>query len=125
MTTFDHIECQHILAEDDLFLIVSDKYPISPGHSLIIVKRAVERFQELTSEEKTRLPTWIDWCITHLENALLPKPDGFNIGLNDGPAAGQTINQLHVHIIPRFHGDVTDPRGGVRAIIPHKAKYWK
>ena len=124
MPAFGLIERERILAEDELFLVAWDKYPISPGHSLIIVKRVVARFQELTPDEKTRLLTWIDWCVAHCEGSLEPKPDGFNIGLNDGPAAGQTVAQLHVHVIPRYHGDVADPRGGVRSVIPHRAKYW-
>ena len=52
------------------------------------------------------------------------RPDGFNIGLNDGAATGQTIGHLHVHVIPRFKGDVADPRGGIRWVIPSKAAYW-
>lgn len=111
------------MSEDELFLVARDKYPVSPGHTLIIVKRVVARFSELTANEKWRLTHWIDWCIAHLESSLDPRPDGFNVGLNDGPAAGQTVSQLHVHVIPRYHGDVTDPRGGVRFVIPHKAKY--
>ena len=99
MPTFGHIERERILAEDELFLVARDKYPISPGHSLIIVKRVVARFQELTADERTGLLKWIDWCIEHLERALDPKPDGFNIGLNDGPAAGQTVAQLHVCLL--------------------------
>jgi diadenosine tetraphosphate (Ap4A) HIT family hydrolase len=67
---------------------------------------------------------WIDWCVTHLESTLDLKPDGFNIGLNDGVAAGQTVAQLHVHIIPRYRGDISDPRGGVRWVVPAKAQYW-
>ncbi len=55
---------------------------------------------------------------------LDPKPDAFNLGLNDGPAAGQTMPQLHFHVIPRYTGDVPDPRGGIRHIIPSKAAYW-
>jgi diadenosine tetraphosphate (Ap4A) HIT family hydrolase len=55
---------------------------------------------------------------------LTPTPDAFNFGLNDGPAAGQTIAQLHFHVIPRYTGDVADPRGGIRHIIPSKARYW-
>lgn len=51
-------------------------------------------------------------------------PHGFNIGINDGPAAGQTVPHLHMHLIPRFEGDVADPRGGIRWVIPEKAKYW-
>lgn len=124
MSTFGAIERERILAEDELFLVVLDKYPVSSGHSLIIIKRVASRFHELTTEEKARLMTWLDWCIEHLESKLEPKPDGFNIGLNDGSAAGQTVAQLHLHIIPRYHGDVPDPRGGVRYVIPDKAKYW-
>lgn len=124
MKPFGDIERERVLAEDELFIVAKDKYPVSPGHSLIIVKRVVARFGELTADEKTRLVTWVDWCITHLQRTLEPNPDGFNVGLNDGPAAGQTVPQLHMHVIPRYHGDVPDPRGGVRFVIPHKAKYW-
>ncbi len=124
MSGFGIIERERILAEDDLFVVAKDKYSVSPGHSLIIVKRVVARFQELTADEKARLMTWVDWCIAHLLRTLEPKPDGFNVGLNDGLAAGQTIPQLHVHIIPRYQGDVADPRGGVRCVVPDKARYW-
>ena len=124
MPGFGTIERERILAEDELFIVARDRYPISPGHSLVIIKRVVARFQDLTMDEKTRLLTWVDWCVARLECSLEPKPDGYNIGLNDGAAAGQTVPQLHVHVIPRYHGDVPDPRGGVRLVIPHKAKYW-
>ncbi len=124
MKPFDIIEKERLLSEDELFLIAKDKYPVSPGHTLIIVKRVVERFNELTHEEKLRLMQWIDWCINHLHANLKPEPDGFNVGLNDGAAAGQTVGQLHVHIIPRYFGDIPDPRGGVRFVIPEKGKYW-
>ena len=121
MRGFGTIERERILAEDTLFVVASDKYPISPGHSLIIVKRVVTRFQELTAEEKARLMARVDCCIAHLERTLRPRPDGFNVGLNDGAAAGQTIPQLHVHVIPRYEGDVPDPRGGIRWVVPDKA----
>jgi len=124
MRSFGTIERERIFAEDELFVVARDKYPVSPGHSLVIVKRVVARFQELTADEKARLLTWVDWCIAHLEGSLDPKPDGFNVGLNDGAAAGQTVPQLHVHVIPRYNGDVPDPRGGIRFVIPDKAKYW-
>ncbi|MBI4660942.1 MAG: HIT domain-containing protein [Verrucomicrobia bacterium] len=124
MQDFGPIERDRILAEDDLFIVARDNYPVSPGHSLVIVKRVVARFTGLTAEEKARLMTWIDWCISHFECTLKPKPDGFNVGWNDGPAAGQTIAQLHVHVIPRYLGDVPDPRGGVRWVLPAKARYW-
>ena len=125
MQGFGSIERERILAEDELFVVVRDKFPVSRGHTLIIVKRLIPRFKDLTAEEKARLLAWIEWCIPHLEYSLEPRPDGFNVGLNDGPAAGQTVPQLHVHVIPRYHGDVADPRGGVRHVIPQKAKYWE
>src|ERR1039457_2147343 len=114
-----------LLAVDDLFAVVSDKFPISPGHTLIIARRPVARFQEFTSAEKARLLVWIDWTQQHLASQLNPTPDAFNLGLNDGPAAGQTMPQLHFHVIPRYTGDVPDPRGGIRHIIPTKACYWQ
>src|SRR5262245_31368455 len=109
---FGEIEASRVLALDDLFAVVSDKFPISPGHTLIIARRAVARFREPTGAEKRRLRAWIGWPQHHLATSLVPAPDGFNLGLNDGPAAGQTILQLHFHVIPRYQGDVADPRGG-------------
>jgi diadenosine tetraphosphate (Ap4A) HIT family hydrolase len=113
-----------VLAVDELFAVVRDKFPVTPGHTLIIARRAVARFQELTVPEKERLFFWIDSTQKRLANTLVPAPDAFNFGLNDGPAAGQTIPQLHFHIIPRYAGDMPDARGGVRHIIPAKARYW-
>ena len=124
LPAFGTIEPARILATDDLFAVVRDKFPISPGHALIIARRPVARFQELTSHEKTRLLHWIDWTQQQLATTLNPTPDAFNFGLNDGPAAGQTMPQLHFHIIPRYTGDVPDPRGGIRHLIPANARYW-
>lgn len=125
LPAFGEIEPARILATDDLFAVVRDKFPISPGHTLIIARRPVARFQDLNSIEKSRLLHWIDWTQQHLATTLTPAPDAFNFGLNDGPAAGQTMPQLHFHIIPRYTGDVTDPRGGIRHVIPLKARYWQ
>ena len=122
---FGEIEAARLLALDDLFAVVSDRYPLSPGHTLIIARRPVTRFQELTGTEKARLLVWIDWTQEHLASSLSPAPDGFNLGINDGPAAGQTVLQLHFHVIPRYTGDVPDPRGGIRHVIPAKARYWQ
>ena len=122
---FGEIEAARLLAMDDLFAVVSDRYPVSPGHTLIIARRPVTRFQELTGTEKARLLVWIDWTQEHLASSLSPAPDGFNLGINDGPAAGQTVLQLHFHVIPRYTGDVPDPRGGIRHVIPAKARYWQ
>ena len=95
--------------------MVSDRFPVSPGHALIIARRPVTRFRELTAAEKGRLIVWIDWTQEHLASNLSPAPDAFNLGLNDGPVAGQTMPQFHFHVIPRYTGDVADPRGGIPA----------
>lgn len=125
MKTSGTVEPECIVAEDDLFVVASDRYPVSPGHTIIIVKRVVARFEGLSAEEKVRLMHWIDWCIAKLQKILQPPPDGFNMGLNDGLAAGQTVEQLHVHVIPRYRGDLPDPRGGIRWVLPEKARYWR
>ena len=125
LPAFGEIGPDRLLALDDLFAVVRDKYPISPGHTLIIARRPISRFHELSTAEKARLLVWIDWTQQHLALALSPAADAFNLGLNDGPAAGQTMPQLHFHIIPRYTGDVPDPRGGIRHVIPTKARYWQ
>lgn len=125
MKPFGPIEPERVLAQDKLFLVAYDKFPVSPGHTLIILKRLAARFRELTTQEKARVIHWIEWCQDHLDKTLQPKPEAYNIGINDGAAAGQTIGQLHVHVIPRYKGDVRDPRGGVRHVIPSKARYWE
>ena len=125
LPAFGEIELHRLLTFDELFAMVSDKFPVSPGHTLIIARRPAARFQELTGAEKARLLVWIDWTQEHLASHHDPKPDAFNLGLNDGPAAGQTIPQLHFHVIPRYTGDVPDPRGGIRHVIPLKACYWQ
>jgi diadenosine tetraphosphate (Ap4A) HIT family hydrolase len=124
LPAFGAIEPERVLAMDELFTAVSDKYPVSPGHTLIIPRRAVTRFQELNKTERAALVEWIVWVEQYLQRTLSPSPDGFNLGLNDGPAAGQTIPQVHFHVIPRYGGDMSDPRGGVRWVKPDKAKYW-
>src|SRR5512137_985966 len=85
LPTFGEVEPARLLAVDDLYAVVCDKFPISPGHTLIIARRPVARFQELTSAEKARLLVWIDWTQQHLASHLTPTPDAFNLGLNDGP----------------------------------------
>jgi len=124
LPAFGSIELERVLAVDDLFAVVSDKFPVSPGHALIIPRRPLTRFQELTATEKSRLLEWVDWVQSRLHQNLKPAPEAFNLGVNDGKAAGQTMPQFHFHVIPRHSGDVVDPRGGVRWVIPRKAKYW-
>lgn len=124
LPAFGVIEPERVLAQDELFVVVKDKFPVSTGHTLVIPRRAVKRFQELNTAEKARLLVWVDWTEQHLQTRLSPAPDGFNLGVNDGPAAGQTMPQFHFHVIPRYAGDVPDPRGGLRWVKPDKAKYW-
>jgi diadenosine tetraphosphate (Ap4A) HIT family hydrolase len=123
LPAFGMIERERVLSVDELFAVVRDKFPVTPGHTLIIPRRSLGRFSELNAAERVRLLELVDWAQRHLA-AMEPAPDGFNLGVNDGPAAGQTMPQFHFHVIPRRSGDVADPRGGVRWVIPEKAKYW-
>lgn len=124
LPAFGIIEADRVLAQDELFAAVLDKFPVTPGHVLIIPKRAVKRFRELTEPEQGRLLKWVRWVQDYLAKRQTPPPEDFNLGVNDGPTAGQTMPQFHFHVIPRRTGDVTDPRGGLRWVIPSKAKYW-
>ena len=103
-------------------IVIRDGYPISPGHTLVIPHRHVDSFFNLTADERIDLMELLDQAKAGIEKEF--KPDTYNIGVNDGIAAGQTVPHLHIHLIPRYAGDVTDPRGGVRWIIPDKADYW-
>lgn len=124
INSFEHINTSQIIKENDHFVVIHDKYPVSPGHTLIITKSPIARFSELTKQEKFALIELVDWTVCYLEKNLKPKPEGFNLGINDSIAAGQTIEQFHFHVIPRYTGDVPDPRGGIRFVIPSKGKYW-
>src|SRR6185369_6374708 len=101
---------------------IFDGYPVSHGHSLVIPKRHIASFFEATREEQSAL---LD-LLAEMQQILMKEhnPDGFNIGINVGEAAGQTVMHLHIHLIPRYAGDQPDPRGGVRWIFPEKADYW-
>jgi len=101
---------------------IYDRYPISEGHSLIIPKNHITSFFDLTKEEREDMFDLLDDFKYILDD--LYSPDSYNIGINDGKAAGQTIPHCHIHLIPRYKGDCIDPRGGIRWIVPSKAKYW-
>jgi diadenosine tetraphosphate (Ap4A) HIT family hydrolase len=108
--------------ERDHAVAFADAYPVSDGHTLVAPRKHVSSIHELTAEEQSAV-----WSlVAEVRNRLLTelKPDAFNIGVNDGLAAGQTIAHAHVHIIARRKGDVADPRGGIRWIMDDKANYW-
>ena len=113
---------ERIIDSNELALVIRDGYPVSKGHTLIIPKRHVGSWFDTSADEGTALFTLLDQAKKILDHEF--KPDSFNIGINDGAAAGQTVPHLHIHLIPRYKGDQEDPRGGVRWIIPGKAKYW-
>lgn len=106
-----------------LAYIRRDGYPVSKGHSLIVPRRHVQSLFDCTDEERRALFALLDVAKGELDAEL--HPDGYNIGINDGEAAGQTVMHLHIHLIPRYKGDKDDPRGGVRWIFPDKAAYWR
>lgn len=111
------------IAEENLHAVwIYDGFPVSPGHSLIIPKRHVGSFFDATSEERLAMLELLDKAKVAVTKER--SPDAFNIGINDGAAAGQTVPHLHLHLIPRYNGDVADARGGVRWVIPDKADYW-
>ncbi|SRR5260370_5013537 len=103
---------REIVAENDLFLAFPDNFPVNPGHSLIVPKRHVTRLADLSPIEWKGLAEILIALQAKLNEEL--SPSGFNYGVNEGEAAGQTIPHLHLHVIPRFWGDVAEPRGGIR-----------
>lgn len=119
---FCSIEPSRVIEERGAALVTWDRYPVSPGHALIVAKRHVGSWFATTRRERRDLNELVEIAKSRIE--LTYMPDGYNIGINDGPAAGQTIPHLHMHLIPRYAGDVPDPRGGVRWLIPGKADYW-
>ena len=110
-----------ILENTEAFLI-EDGFPVSPGHSLIIPKRHIGSFFEATEDERNDLLRLLDRAKKIVDERY--KPSAYNMGINDGPAAGQTVPHLHIHLIPRYEQTGIDPRGGVRWVIPDKADYW-
>lgn len=119
---FCEIDQYRELLANDHAIAVHDGFPVSPGHLLIIPKRHVLSFFSATIQERSAIIALLDAARERLVKEY--KPDGFNIGINDGVAAGQTVMHMHIHLIPRYTGDTPDPRGGVRWIFPDKAAYW-
>jgi diadenosine tetraphosphate (Ap4A) HIT family hydrolase len=102
-------------------IAILDEYPVTQGHTLVIPRRHAETYFDITPEEKLALWDLVDEVKQILED--LKQPDGYNIGINVGTAAGQSVMHLYIHVIPRYTGDMENPRGGVRHVIPEKGKY--
>jgi superfamily II DNA or RNA helicase/diadenosine tetraphosphate (Ap4A) HIT family hydrolase len=123
----DCIFCQpdrsRIAFETDQFIGLWDGFPVSPGHLLVIPRRHIPTWYDATAEEQVALLQGIE--MARQEILRRHQPDGFNIGINIGAAAGQTVFHLHIHLIPRYSGDLPDPRGGVRNVIPSKGNYFR
>ena len=111
---FCSLEVNDILVQNEMAQAIFDKFPVNEGHVLIVPKRHVASLFDLTPEEVMSIWRLVEQVKEMLNNRF--HPDGFNVGVNEGAAAGQTIFHLHVHVIPRYYGDVPDPRGGIRKI---------
>ncbi|ORU93950.1 MAG: diadenosine tetraphosphate hydrolase [Cycloclasticus sp. symbiont of Poecilosclerida sp. N] len=112
-----------VIAENDYAYVIYDGFPVTECHSLIIPKRHTDEYFGLTQDELLAC----DSLLRSMKARILKQDktvEGFNIGMNSGAVAGQTIFHCHIHLIPRREGDVEDPRGGVRWVMPNKAKYW-
>ena len=110
------------MAESPLTLTIEDAFPVSPSHTLVVPKRHFAGLFEATADEIAEI--WQALRLAADELSAKHGPDGFNVGVNVGAAAGQTVMHLHVHLIPRYTGDQPDPRGGIRRIFPELADYW-
>ena len=119
---FWFVSIMQIHAKEDCQVMESlHGYPVSPGHALIIPKRHVASYFDLTNHERGAMNVMLQYVSQKVEERY--HPDGFNVGINIGEAAGQSVFHCHMHLIPRYKGDVTNPKGGVRGVIPSKQKY--
>lgn len=116
------ISGETVVAQSRHAVAIRDGYPVSRGHTLVVPKAHVKSLFDLSTEAQADVWHLVAKVRDQLQSRF--NPDGFNIGLNDGRAAGQTVEQAHVHVIPRFAGDVADPRGGIRWVLPECAAYW-
>ena len=119
---FCNLEINRILLQNDFAISIRDAFPVSKGHSLVIPKRHISSIFDATEDELVHTFKLVAETRALLNDQY--KPQGLNVGINDGVAAGQTVMHVHLHLIPRYQGDQSDPRGGVRWIFPDKAKYW-
>ena len=118
----DLVDVAEFTNSNDHAVAFRDAYAVSIGHTLVIPK--MHNPDLFTLPRKVRLAVWELVDEVQIELRAQLKPDGFNVGINVGKAAGQTVFHAHVHIIPRWIGDVEDPRGGIRWVLPDRARYW-
>ena len=116
------VKQKDFLLENEYAIIRMDDYPVNKGHLEVITKRHIDTLFETTKEERNAIFELLEKGKLIIEEKY--KPDGYNIGINQGTAAGQTIMHLHIHLIPRYKGDVVNPSGGVRGVIREKQNYW-
>ena len=118
---FCSLPVSSIIDQNELGFSVRDIFPVNPGHTLVIPKRHVSSYFDLTDEESLALMQLVRRAKTAIDAEF--KPDDYNIGVNNGPLAGQTVPHVHIHIMPRYKNDVDDVLGGVRNIILERAVY--
>ncbi|WP_242094343.1 HIT family protein [Aestuariivivens sediminicola] len=121
MSVFSEISPMDYVMETENFFVIYDQYPVSPGHILIISKKQKEDFFNLDIQERTELADLIVKTKKIIDSKYTP--DGYNIGMNCGEAAGQTVMHFHCHMIPRYIGDMDNPRGGIRHCVSGKGYY--
>jgi diadenosine tetraphosphate (Ap4A) HIT family hydrolase len=119
---FCTLPVHRIVAESRTGCVIRDAFPVSPGHTLVIPRRHIASFFDLAADERNGLMDLLEQSKVALD--LEMRPDAYNIGINDGKDAGQTVAHLHIHLIPRYQGDQPDPRGGIRWLFPERARYW-
>ena len=110
-----------VIASSSQSIAFYDGFPVSPGHALIIPRRHVSSFFDLSKEEQSDM-----FNLAGIVKRIIDEkyhPDGYNVGINVGEAAGQSVFHVHMHIIPRYQGDVPNPRGGIRGVIPGRQNY--
>ncbi len=110
-----------LVGQTGLAVALRDRYPVNPGHTLVVPRRHLASWFDASTDERMEMFRLVDEVKEALDREL--HPDGYNVGINVGEAAGQTVPHLHIHVIPRFAGDVDDPAGGVRFVIPARGNY--
>ena len=109
------------LFENELAFAYFDEFPVNKGHILIVTKKHLATFFDITGDEQKAMLDLLNKCKIYLDKKF--SPTGYNVGLNCGSDAGQSVMHVHMHLIPRYSGDVKDPRGGIRGVIPKRKDY--